>query len=85
MTGRPPLLAGRPEKAGRLLREHRSLSDVLRAVRLEGASLYAVEPASPSTSKPFRPRTSRYPHARGAPVYIGDPEVIGIIDLSRPD
>jgi Protein of unknown function (DUF1445) len=78
MTGRPRLLAGRPEKAGRLLREHRSLCDVLCAVRLDGASLCA------SASKPFRPRTSRYPHARGAPVHIGDPEVIGITDLSRP-
>ena len=29
--------------------------------------------------------TSRYPHAHGAPVHIGNPEAIGITDLGRPD
>ncbi len=29
--------------------------------------------------------TSRYPHVHGAPVHIGDPSVIGIRDLQRPD
>ena len=29
--------------------------------------------------------TSRYPSVHGAPVHVGDPEAIGIKDLSRPD
>jgi uncharacterized protein YcsI (UPF0317 family) len=29
--------------------------------------------------------TSRFPHAHGAPVHIGDPAQIGISDISRPD
>ncbi len=29
--------------------------------------------------------TSRYPAVHGAPVHIGDPELIGILDLSKPD
>jgi uncharacterized protein YcsI (UPF0317 family) len=28
---------------------------------------------------------SRFPRAHGAPVHVGDPEAIGIRDLSRPD
>ncbi len=29
--------------------------------------------------------TSRFPSVHGAPVHIGDPSLIGIADLSRPD
>ena len=29
--------------------------------------------------------TARFPMAHGAPVHVGDPEAIGILDLSRPD
>jgi len=29
--------------------------------------------------------SSRYPHAHGAPVHVGDPGVIGISDLGQPD
>jgi uncharacterized protein YcsI (UPF0317 family) len=29
--------------------------------------------------------TSRFPDVHGAPVHIGDPSLIGIQDLSRPD
>jgi uncharacterized protein YcsI (UPF0317 family) len=29
--------------------------------------------------------TSRYPAVHGAPVHIGNPEELGITDLSRPD
>ncbi len=29
--------------------------------------------------------TSRFPHAHGAPVHLGDPRAIGIEDLDRPD
>ena len=29
--------------------------------------------------------TSRYPSVHGAPVHVGNPEAIGIEDLSRPD
>ena len=29
--------------------------------------------------------TSRFPAVHGAPIHIGDPEVIGISDISRPD
>jgi uncharacterized protein YcsI (UPF0317 family) len=29
--------------------------------------------------------SARYPHAHGAPLHAGNPEVIGIADLGRPD
>ena len=32
-----------------------------------------------------RELSSRYPHAHGAPVHVGDPGAIGITDLGRPD
>ena len=32
-----------------------------------------------------RELSARYPHAHGAPLHVGDPEAIGIADLSRPD
>ncbi len=45
------------------------------------------------TMRPFRASEiaevydicAQYPHAHGAPVYWGDPEAIGIIDLQSPD
>lgn len=43
--------------------------------------------------RPFRPTdaeaaariTGRYPRVHGAPIHLGDPEALGITDLSRPD
>jgi uncharacterized protein YcsI (UPF0317 family) len=29
--------------------------------------------------------TSRFPGVHGAPIHIGDPEAVGVRDLSRPD
>ena len=34
---------------------------------------------------PVRALSSRYPHAHGAPIHVGDPGAIGITDLGRPD
>ena len=59
----------------------------------------ATEPAGPFsgpmvvTMRPMPPAaairavqvTSRFPEVHGAPVHIGDPSLIGIADLSRPD
>ena len=46
---------------------------------------WSVRPIAEAQVDLVRELSSRYPHAHGAPVHIGDPQVIGIADLSRPD
>ncbi|MBS0208986.1 MAG: putative hydro-lyase [Planctomycetes bacterium] len=59
----------------------------------------ACEPAGPFrgplvvSMRPYRPEqvaevaaiTGRYPRMHGAPVHVGDPAALGIVDLARPD
>jgi uncharacterized protein YcsI (UPF0317 family) len=50
-----------------------------------GPLVVSMRPFAPADAIRAIEITSRYPHAHGAPVHIGKPELIGIADLARPD
>jgi len=55
------------------------------AGRFHGRMVVTMRPMRPQDAIKAVQVTSRFPHAHGAPVHIGDPALIGIRDLSRPD
>jgi uncharacterized protein YcsI (UPF0317 family) len=55
------------------------------AGRFHGPMVVTMRPIPEAQVDLVRELSARYPHAHGAPVHVGDPEVIGITDLSRPD
>jgi uncharacterized protein YcsI (UPF0317 family) len=55
------------------------------AGRFHGPMVVTMRPIAEAQVDLVRELSSRYPHAHGAPVHIGDPQAIGIADLSRPD
>lgn len=55
------------------------------AGRFAGNMVVSMRPYSPSDAILATEITSRYPRVHGSPVYIGDPSVIGIADISKPD
>ena len=55
------------------------------AGRFHGPMVVTMRPIAKAQVDLVRELSARYPHAHGAPVHIGDPEVIGITDLDRPD
>jgi uncharacterized protein YcsI (UPF0317 family) len=50
-----------------------------------GPLVVSMRPLTPSDAIRAVQITSRYPSVHGAPVHVGDPQSIGIADLSRPD
>jgi uncharacterized protein YcsI (UPF0317 family) len=50
-----------------------------------GPLVVSMRPLTPSDAIRAVQITSRYPSVHGAPVHLGDPEAIGIMDISRPD
>jgi len=55
------------------------------AGRFHGPMVVTMRPIAAAQVDLVRELSSRYPHAHGAPVHIGDPQAIGIADLGRPD
>jgi uncharacterized protein YcsI (UPF0317 family) len=55
------------------------------AGRFHGPMVVTMRPIAEAQVDLVCKLSSRYPHAHGSPVHIGDPEKIGIHDLSRPD
>src|SRR5438105_7276190 len=55
-----------------------------RAWRFRGERVVAMRPCRAADSMRAIEMTSGYPRARGAPVHIGRPDLIGIGDLARP-
>jgi uncharacterized protein YcsI (UPF0317 family) len=55
------------------------------AGRFHGPMVVTMRPISQAQVDLVCALSSRYPHAHGAPIHIGNPETIGITDLSRPD
>ena len=55
------------------------------AGRFHGPMVVTMRPIPEAQVDLVRELSSRYPHAHGAPVHVGDPEAIGVIDLGRPD
>jgi uncharacterized protein YcsI (UPF0317 family) len=50
-----------------------------------GPLVVSMRPLAPAAAIRAIQITSRFPSVHGAPVHIGVPEAIGIVDLSRPD
>jgi uncharacterized protein YcsI (UPF0317 family) len=50
-----------------------------------GPLVVTMRPLTPAQTIEAVVITSRYPEAHGTPIHFGDPERIGITDLSRPD
>lgn len=51
----------------------------------EGPLVCSMRPMTPENAKTAAEITGRYPNVHGAPVHMGDPEKIGIFDVSCPD
>lgn len=50
-----------------------------------GPLVVSMRPMAPAQAVRAVQVCARYPRAHGAPVHLGDPEALGIADLSRPD
>jgi cysteine synthase len=55
------------------------------AGRFHGLMVVTMRPIAEAQVDLVRELSSRYLHAHGAPVHVGDPEAIGITDLGPPD
>jgi uncharacterized protein YcsI (UPF0317 family) len=55
------------------------------AGRFHGPMVVTMRPIPKAQVQLVGELTARYPHAHGSPVHAGNPETIGIADLSRPD
>jgi uncharacterized protein YcsI (UPF0317 family) len=55
------------------------------AGRFEGPMVVTMRPIARDCLPRTLELSARYPHAHGSPVHVGDPNLIGIRDLSRPD
>ena len=55
------------------------------AGRFSGPLVVSMRPYRPDQVERVRQITARYPRMHGAPIHVGDPAVLGIIDVQRPD
>jgi uncharacterized protein YcsI (UPF0317 family) len=55
------------------------------AGRFAGELVVSMRPFAPEQVERVRAVTARFPTMHGAPVHIGDPAGLGIVDLARPD
>lgn len=56
-----------------------------RAGVFEGPLVCSMRPMTPKNAEIAAEITGRYPNVHGAPVHMGDPGQIGILDIARPD
>lgn len=64
---------------------YRTNIDTIPAGRFEGKLVVSMRPFRPADAIRATLITARYPAVHGAPVHLGLPEQIGIVDLARPD
>ncbi|MBI2825132.1 MAG: putative hydro-lyase [Planctomycetia bacterium] len=75
----------------RHLEEHRNVSMYRTAIpcrpagRFAGPLVVSMRPYRPDQVDQVIEVTRRYPAMHGAPLHVGDPAVLGIADLARPD
>jgi uncharacterized protein YcsI (UPF0317 family) len=53
--------------------------------RFAGPLVVSMRPYRPDQVEQVRQITARYPRMHGAPVHVGDPAALGIVDIRRPD
>lgn len=51
----------------------------------EGPTVVSMRPMTPEDAIRATQITSRFPGVHGAPIHLGDPSLIGIFDISKPD
>jgi len=56
-----------------------------KAGMFEGPTVVSMRPMTPQDAIRAIQITTRFPAVHGAPIHIGDPSLIGIADLSKPD
>ena len=64
---------------------YRTNVDCAPAGPFAGPLVVSMRPLSPEQATLAEQVTSRYPGVHGAPIHLGDPEQIGILNLSAPD
>ena len=55
------------------------------AGKFAGPMVVSMRPYRPEQVEQVRAITGQYPAMHGAPIHVGNPSAIGIVDLSRPD
>lgn len=56
-----------------------------KAGMFQGPMVCSMRPMTPEDAKKAAEITGRYPNVHGAPIHMGDPAVIGIADVNKPD
>jgi len=75
----------------RHIEEHRNVPMYRTSIATEPAGVFggplvvSMRPMTPAQSEEARRVTAEYPRVHGAPLHVGDPKVLGIADLARPD
>ncbi len=64
---------------------YRTSIDTVPAGRFRGPLVVSMRPMKPADAIRAVQITTRFPLVHGAPVHIGKPELIGIVDLAAPD
>ena len=70
---------------GRVVPMYRTSLATVPAGPFSGGTVVSMRPLTPENAERAAEITARFPYAHGAPVHTGDPEQIGITDLSTPD
>jgi len=70
---------------GRNVAMYRTNMPTVPAGRFAGPMVVSMRPLRAADATRAAEITARYPRVHGAPVHIGDPALIGIADLARPD
>jgi uncharacterized protein YcsI (UPF0317 family) len=75
----------RHQEEGKVVPMYRTLVPTRAAGRFRGPLVVSMRPVPRELVERARSISSRYPRAHGDPVHAGDPGLLGIEDLSRPD
>lgn len=72
-------------RRGRTVPMFRTMIDTVPVGLFGGEMVVSMLPIRRCDVDKARAITARYPHAHGAPIHVGDPAVLGIRDIERPD
>ncbi|WP_244467965.1 D-glutamate cyclase family protein [Nitratireductor soli] len=72
-------------KRGRTVPMFRTSIQTVRVGVFGGEIVVSMLPVRRRDVDKVRAITARYPHAHGAPIHVGDPAVLGIRDIGRPN
>lgn len=70
---------------GKVVPMFKAAIDTTAAGPFSGPMVVSMRPMAPDQAREAVAITADFEHAHGAPVHIGDPQAIGVSDLSRPD